>query len=202
MTNNTSRQQVIRILYKEIVQGDIKKILAESNHIRKDGGGARDFRFGSYAKLAPAIAAMFPQTVVKPRKRGGVDTVIDVFKGKFYWQQAGSSTIQSKDAYFEPPTDARPSEGRIVRVSDQACFDTHLIPRGGHGNRVLLLLVQLADGKVWPHYAEEQSLRRPNAWDPVVARELLNCIDAERGERRAVIGFRDFTTNMSYCNGK
>jgi hypothetical protein len=145
---------------------------------------------------------MFPQTVREPRKRGGTSALIDIFKGEFYWQNTATGAIQFKDAFFEPPTDARPSEGRIVRVNDYGCFDTALIPQGGYGNRILLLLIQLADGKVWPYFAEEQSLRTPNAWDPVVARELLNCIDAERGERRAVIGFRDFTTNMSYCNGK
>jgi len=72
----------------------------------------------------------------------------------------------------------------------------------GAGNRVLLLLIQLDDGSLWPHYAEEKSLRTPNAWHPVVAKELLDCLDAARPVNQAVIGYRDFTNTTRYCNGK
>lgn len=201
MSNNSAGQQVARILYKEIVEGDLRKIRAESND-SDTGGGARDFRFGSYEQLVPVIKLMFPEVVQERRKRDKVISNIEVFKGKFYWKSTTGAQTLEKDSFFEPPTDARKSEGRIARVHEYGCFDTSLIPHGGEGNRVLLLLIQRADGKVWPHFAEETSLRTAGGWDPVVARELITCLDAKRAESRAVIGYYDFTSSSSYCNGK
>ena len=192
-------QEVARILYKEILPGDLRKILARSND-SDSGGGARDFRFGAYQSVLPVIKEMFPETVTEARKRNGVTTYLPIFKGHFYWERTDGS-IDSRPSFFEPPTDVRPSEGRIVRVHEYGCFDTKLIPSGGHGNRVLLLLIQRKDGKVWPHFAEEQSLRQPGLWDPAVANELLSCLDAPRNHGRATIGYRDFTSRSRYCNG-
>jgi len=191
--------QVVRILYKELVEGDLRKLQAKSND-SDTGGGARDFRFGAYNTLLPVIKQMFPQTVKESRKRGGQMVQIDVFKGVFSWTNAMGG-VQSKEAYFEPPTDVRPSEGRIARVHEYPCFDASHVKIGA-GNRVLLLLIQLHDGSVWPHYAEETSLRTPNAWHPLVAKELLDCLDAVRPVNQAVIGYRDFTNAGRYCNGK
>lgn len=198
MANRT--RQVARILYKEIKQGDLLKILARSNKT-KSGGGARDFRFGSYKRLVPVIQKMFPQTVKETRKRDGQNIQIDVYKGEFCWEDKQRNVIR-KDSCFEPPTDARGSEGRIVRVPQYDCFDTKLIPNGGEGNRVLFLLIQLDDGSVWPHFAEEKTLRTPGVWDPVVAKELVACLDAKRPVNHSVVGYRDFTSATSYCNGK
>lgn len=72
--------QVARILYKELVEGDLRKLQAKSNDA-DTGGGARDFRFGSYKTLLPVIKQMFPQIVKENRKRGGQIVQIDVFKG-------------------------------------------------------------------------------------------------------------------------
>lgn len=191
---------VARILYKEIVAGDLRKILAQSND-SDTGGGARDFRFGSYNTLIPVIEQMFPKKVKESRRRDGVVEQIDVFQGEFWWHN-GKGQVLRKDSFFESPTDVRPSEGRIARVHEYGCFDTSLVPNGGVGNRVLLLLIQLHDGSVWPYYAEEQSLRIKGKWDPVVAKELLDCLDAKRAANRAVIGYRDFTNSRRYCNGK
>ena len=201
MANTSNGKQVALILYKEIVDGDLRKIMAKSND-SDTGGGARDFRFGSYKKLLPVIKQMFPTTVKLDRKRDDVVSQIDVFKGTFHWQKTAGGKVYTKESYFEPPTDVRPSEGRIARVHEYGCFDTSLIPKGGDGNRVILLLIQNYDGEVWPHFAEEKSLRTPGDWDPVVAKELLKCIDAARPERRAVIGFCDFAASTRYCNGK
>jgi len=191
--------QVARILYKELVEGDLRKLQAKSNDA-DTGGGARDFRFGSYKTLLPVIKQMFPQIVKENRKRGGQIVQIDVFKGAFYWLDA-NGVAQNKDAFFEPPTDVRPQEGRISRVHEYPCFDASNV-KIGVGNRVLLLLIQLDDGSVWPYYAEERSLRTPLAWHAVVAKELLNCMDAERPANQAVIGYRDFVNPGRYCNGK
>lgn len=194
-----SASQVARILYKEIVQGDLRKILAQSND-SDSGGGARDFRFGSYHKLLPIIKKMFP-AVLREARRRGIDNEADVFEGRFSWYNK-QGKLETESAYFESPTNARPSEGRIRRVHEYGCFDTSLIPSGGEENRVFLLLVQLTDKSVWPYFAEEKTLRTPGAWDPVVADEILSCLDAKRRQGQAVIGYRDFTNMDSYCNGK
>jgi len=198
MVNSTVH--VARILYKEIVAGDLRKILAQSND-SDTGGGARDFRFGSFRTLLPVIEKMFPMKASLNRKRDGVVEEVDVFQGEFYWHDDNGKLIK-KDSFFEPPTDVRPSEGRIARVHEYGCFDTSRVPQGGEGNRVLILLIQLSDGTVWPYYAEEQTLRIKGKWDPVVADELLSCLDAKRPVNRAVIGYRDFTNAGKYCNGK
>jgi len=199
-TMANAARQITRILYKEIVAGDLRKILAQSND-SDTGGGARDFRFGSFKQLLPVIELMFPNKVKENRKRNGATDQIDVFQGEFFWQNE-LGNIEHKDSFFEPPTDVRPAEGRISRVHEYGCFDTRHIPKGGIGNRVLLLLIQLNDGSVWPYFAEEKTLRIPGKWDPVVAKELLDCMDAQRAANRAVIGYRDFSNTGRYCNGK
>lgn len=192
--------QVARILYKEILPGDLRKILAQSND-SDTGGGARDFRFGSYKHLLSVIQQMFPKKAKEYRKRDGVVEQIDVFQGEFFWHN-DKGQVERKDSFFEPPTDVRPLEGRIPRVPEYGCFDTRRVPKGGEGNRVLLLLIQLYDGSVWPYYAEERTLRINGKWDPVVAQELLNCLGARRASNRAAIGYRDFINAGKYCNGK
>ena len=191
--------KVARILYKELVEGDLRKLKAKSNDANT-GGGARDFRFGSYKTLLPVIRLMFPQTVQEVRKRGGQSVMIDVFKGAFFWSDA-QGNIHRKDAYFEPPTDVRPTEGRITRVHEYPCFDANSVEISA-GNRILLLLIQRDDDSLWPYYVEEQSLHIPNVWHPVVATELLNCLNAVRPVNQAVIGYRDFISAAGYCNGQ
>lgn len=118
-------RQVVRILYKEIVAGDLRKILAQSND-SATGGGARDFRFGSFKTLLPVITHMFPNRAKENRKRDGVVEEIEVFQGEFFWYDANGMIVR-KNSFFEPPTDVRPSEGRIARVHEYDCFDTSRI---------------------------------------------------------------------------
>lgn len=191
--------QVARILYKELVEGDLRKLQAKSND-SDTGGGARDFRFRSFNRLLPVIRHLFPQIEKLQRRRDNMPVMVDIYKGTFYWYDAAGN-VQTKDGYMEPPTSARPGEGRIPRIHEYSCFDASGL-KIGVGNRVLLLLIQLMDGSVWPYYAEERTLRIAGKWDPVVAKELLSCLDAERPENLAVLGFRDFTTSDRFCNGK
>ena len=190
---------VERFLYKEIKPGDLRKILRESND-SPTGGGARDFRFGSYSKLEKVIKKLFPNVEKQVRTRNKVKVEIDVFKGTFSWESNGK--IITKDSYFEPPTDARPEEGRITRVPEYECFDTSRIPDIKPNNRVLLLLIQLSDGSVWPHFVLEETFRTKGNWHPKVEKHILRCLDAERAKSRAVIGYYDFQTKEGYCDGK
>lgn len=192
--------QVARILYKEIVPGDLRKIHAESNDANT-GGGARDFRFGSYPNIALIVKKMFPNQVIETRRRKGAMVPTTIYSGYFYWNDAAGN-IYREVSYFEPPTDARPAEGRIARVHEQPCLSTTLMPTPAPGNKVFLLLIQLLDSTVWPYYAEERTLRTAGLWDPQVAQRMLNCIDAPRRVDQAVIGFFDFMNGGIYCNGR
>lgn len=190
--------QVARILYKELVEGDLRKLQAKSNDA-DTGGGARDFRFRSFDTLLPVIKQMFPQTVQEERRRKKQLVLVDIYKGYLSWYDEKQNVV-TKDVYLEPPTSARPGEGRIARIHEYPCFDASNVKIGA-GNRVLLLLIQLDDGSVWPYYAQEKSLRTPGDWHPAVARVLLDCIDADRPENQAVLGFKDFTNGKDFCNG-
>lgn len=192
--------QVARILYKEIVEGDRLKIHAESN-IADSGGGARDFRFGSYSNIAPIVQLMFPRQVSEIRRRMGQNVPTTIYSGDFFWRDSYGN-INKAESFFEPPTDARPQEGRLTRVHEQPCLSTALMPTPSLGNRVFLLLIQLLDGSVWPYYAEERTLRTTGLWDPEVAQRMLQCIDAHRRSNQVVIGFFDFLSGGYYCNGR
>lgn len=200
MSKLQETNKVIRILYKEVKDGDRKKVKAESN-TTKSGGGARDFRLGSYKKIRMYIEKIFTEKTQVKRKRDGKHVYIDALKGTLYWED-NEGVIKQHDVIFEIPTDARGAEGRIARIHQIECFDTDLIPEDGPGNRVFLLFIQLADGSVWPYYTDEKSLRTPGEWDEDVARELLSCIDAIRPENYAIVGYIDITNGDRYCNGK
>jgi hypothetical protein len=188
----SGQPDIARILYKEIVEGDRRKADAKSND-SASGGGARDFRF-PYQAVLPVVELIFPQQIVRRGKT--------VHRGAFSWREPGSTQIVVKDAEFMSPTRTRPAEGRISQVSKFSCFDTDRIPKSGAGNRVLLLLIQLYDQSVWPHFAEETTLRVHGEWHPSVANELLSCMDAERRTNCAVIGFIDFARLRRFCNDK
>jgi hypothetical protein len=144
---------------------------------------------------------MFPTAVKENRKRAGIVGEIDVFRGIFFWHDAVTKLECTKESFFEPPTDVRPSEGRITRVHEYDCFDNSLVKGLGEGDRVFLLFIQLQNGEVWPHFADERGLRKVGLWHEQVASELIACIDAKRPAKRAVIGFHDFQNQSNYCNG-
>lgn len=190
--------EVARILYKKLVQGDRAKVKKKSN-IAQTGGGARDFRFGSYKLTEPAVLAMFPIPLKAGRRRKDEKVALDIRKGTFHWYDE-VGVLQTRDAFFEPPTTKRPSEGRLTRVPEFSCFKD--IPAETPGNRILVLLIQRKDGTVWPHLVEEKTLAVPGEWDPKVAQVLIDCLAAKRSKNHAPVGYYDFTTDERYCNGK
>lgn len=181
-----------RVLYREIVQGDFRKFEAKSND-SDSGGGARDLRFRPYDKLKATVDLMFPVTTTETTSQ----RTIQVAKGEFKWQDA-NGVVQSKDAFFYPPTDARPNEGRLARVHTYPCFtDKHPPTTMG---RILVLLTQLPDGSVWPSFATEQDMLTNPLWNQTVAKALLGCLHAKRGSNKVATGFYDFQSQLGFCN--
>jgi hypothetical protein len=188
-------QQVARLVFKEILDGDRKKFLAKSNNDAEAGGGARDLRFGSVDQVKETLKQLFPEVEQKTNKAGNAQ-----FKGTFNWiDQNGEH--QQATALLKPPYLKR-NEFRIAQVHKYACFQVRPIPKASKGNRVLLLLIQRHDGSVWPHFVEEVSLRTPDAWDESVSTPLLECLDAKRAKNVAAMGFIDLSTSKKFCNGK
>lgn len=190
---------VARILYKEIVDGDLRKFRAESNDT-DSGGGARDLRFGDYQAIEPIIMKIFPERLEVDRVRNRTKARVEIFAGTFYWDSSG--TVRSKRVEFEPPTTARPREGRLTRVHQQPSLDPSKLLPLKVNDKVILLFVQRNDGAVWPSFTTQTSLMKPGEWDDRVAKEILKCVDRKRGGDTVVIGYRDFTTAEGYCNGR
>ncbi len=186
---------VARVVFKEIVPGDLRKFKAESNDA-DTGGGARDLRFRPYDEFAPIFRKLFPNVRRETRTREKKKATVEVFEGRFYWQDKAGK-VQSKEATFEPPTSARPGEGRIPVVYTYPPLND--IPPTNEG-RIVVLLVQRTDGHVWPAFATEKSLRS-GEWDESVAKAILQCLDTERKGGQAARGYVDFEDmNRSWCD--
>jgi hypothetical protein len=191
MADAQSGGDVARIVFREILDGDRRKFIARSND-SETGGGARDLRFSSWPSMQATLRKLFPGTRIEKRKRSQ-NTSLEVFTGRFHWMQNGEE--KSREALLEPPTDARPNEGRITRVHEYPCF-TISEPEEGSG-RLLALFVQRHDGTVWPFAITERSLEHDD-WNPAVAEFLLSALNASRRERRAAYGFYDFETGKKF----
>lgn len=183
-------QTTIRVLYKEIRDSDVRKLLAQSND-SDTGGGARDIRYRDFDTIRPIITKLFSTPIRKTKI---------VHTGNLHWIDDKSHKTVSKMAEFWEPTDARPGEGRLAKVHTFACFEPkRMAVAQSEGGRILLLLVQQSDLSVWPYYVSETSLRTNKAWDQKVATAIIDCLD-QGGGRNATQGYVDFTNNTRYCN--
>ena len=152
---------IARVLWKEIRPGDRRKFVAASNDV-PTGGGARDLRFRGDEELENIILSMFPhaeEAFVAARAASGSRGIVARSVGTSMTE--GKSRTKSVAAYMEPPTDARPREWRIVRVHKYEVFQVALPPERDD-DRVLLLLIQTADGKYLApfHYGELAAQRQ------------------------------------------
>lgn len=187
--------KVTLVVFKELREADLRKLRAQSND-SATGGGARDLRFRPYNSFDRAFERLFPEVVNERRKREGRTQTITVRRGTFYWTDAKTGAIMTEEAQFEPPTSARPGEGRLVRVHDYPHLreQAELEP----GKRVLLL-VQDESGAVWPYVVTEASLRNNPEWDVRVAELIIQCLERTK-HHRAPQGYIDLTTGTHYCN--
>jgi hypothetical protein len=191
--DHTKPSGVKRIVFKEIVGGDWRKFVAQSNDA-DSGGGARDLRFRPYDEFAKIFRLLFPSVRHARRRRGGTSVQVEVFVGEFYWHLDGEEG--SREATFEPPTDARGGEGRIPVVHKYPPFTQ---PPPSNEGRVVLLLIQRGDNRVWPAFATERSLRA-NEWDAAVTQVILGALDAHRPAKQVARGYIDFESGRRYSD--
>jgi hypothetical protein len=184
---------IARIVFREILDGDRRKFIADSNDA-DTGGGARDLRFRAWDSLEPIFKKLFPQVRQLARRRDGLPINEMIYVGTFNWQDS-AGTVRTKEALLETPTDARPNEARIAKVHEYGCFQS-IPPYQGTG-RLLVLFVQNPDDTVWPVFATEQSLNQPG-WHPAVANFLLKALSTKRRTGNAAYGYVDFTANENF----
>jgi|GEM_PF-618588 len=192
MTNGASSSATARVVFKEIVRGDLRKFEAAA-HDSDTGGGARDLRFRPYEKFAAIFSVLFPDRIQKNRRRGGKRVSTEVFGGRLYWNE-GQRTMFA-EAVFEPPTDVRGGEGRLTRVHTFPPLRKLPSPDG----RFVLLLIQDDSGRVWPQIVTDTSLQNEE-WNEAVAETILTCLNCEADRELARAGYIDLTTNTRFCN--
>jgi hypothetical protein len=189
----TKPADVKRVVFKQIVEGDFRKFVAQSNDA-ETGGGARDLRFRPFDEFVEVFRLLFPAVRREKRRREGGMIDIEILVGRLHWFDGGNDA--SKEATFEPPTDARPNEGRLPIVHKYPPFN-HL-PSTDKG-RMVLLLVQRDDDTVWVEFASEDSLRS-GEWHDAVAQPILRSLDAKRGFKQVARGFIDLMSGKEYSD--
>jgi hypothetical protein len=183
------------VVFRELASGDLRKFKAASNNAAS-GGGARDLRFRPYDSFQGAFERLFPVEASENRRRGKRGTIVKVRRGKLHWADPVTGATHTQEAQFEPPTDARGNEGRLVKVHEYACFQPPY-PKGE--GKLVLVLARDSDGAVWAHITSENSLRT-DKWHPMVASAILDCLDAKRSRRAIPQGYIHLSSGDRFCN--
>lgn len=173
-------QEIKIVVYKKIVEGDLKKFFAQSN-ISPSGGGARDLRFSPAVQFFPIFQRMF-----RTLKSDGS------YAGYFNWPEHAPTEVT-----IYPPTRSRHNEVRIARVHE--CIPSKYIPHSV-GDCILILILDV-DDKVWPYFITEKSLKEDD-WHPRIREGILTGLNAHRGVKSSPMGYIDIEKGGSYTNGR
>jgi hypothetical protein len=186
-----------RLLFKSIEKGDRLKLEARSN-ISASGGGARDMRL-PHRPFQPAVVKMFPKVVQESRRRDGKTKLLDLRKATLVWTDE-QGQIQTKEITYEPPTTARPSEGRITRIHEIPPLAVAYLPPKTDG-RAIALFIQDSDGRLRAHYTSHAALvNPPRPWYPLARDTILAALKATP-DGHSASGWVDFTTGLNYIHG-
>jgi hypothetical protein len=180
----------VLFVYKEIVSGDLRKLLAESND-SKTGGGARDLRL-PWKTFRPIMWQIFNKEDIG---RGGKKIrVADVT-----YLDADDKPRRTRLEYW-PPTASRPTEDRISKIHASPALGGQL-PKTGKG-RVFVLLIKFDDGTIRCEYAYEDELKQKGVWATEVSNAILSCMAsaALRNGTRTVQGYYNFTDGTGHCH--
>lgn len=192
---------VRRLVYKQLLEGDYRKLAAQSNDATT-GGGARDLRF-PFAAFDNVFARLLPNRRVEVRRRAGVPQDVALRWGPVFvdeQDETGTWVTRTFDMVWESPTDARGSEGRVARVHESPAARSLLEARDEALGEVFVLFIQDDRGELRVHYAYEEDLRS-GKWAEAVARPILTHLDGDRRQDRAVVGYIDFVDNFHYAHG-
>jgi hypothetical protein len=182
---------LLRYVFREVLAGDTRKFKAQSNDATT-GGGARDFRFRPYDKFGGIFEQMLSSRKTELRLRDGVRVPQELYTSRVRVVGQNGAYVD-KPIEFEPPTTARPDEGRLTRLSSYG-----LEVPSGNGGRILLLLYQTGDSQLWLNFVTQQQLEA-GLWDATLTKLLLNCLNAPRAQNHAAQGFHDFALGSDFC---
>lgn len=178
----------VLFVYKEIVAGDLRKLVAESND-SKTGGGARDLRL-PWKTFRPIMHRIFTKNSVG---RGGKPIRTATVT---YLDENGN--LQNTELTYWPPTDARPTEDRLAAVHASPALGGQL-PSTSNG-RVFLVLTMFDDDTVRCDYAYEDDLRKKGVWAEEASNQILSCMSSGASNNRTVQGYYDFITGEGFCH--
>ena len=167
----------VLIIYKVIVEGDLRKFENQSND-SATGGGARDLRFNPLSVFRPIFIRMFPKEIKK-----------DQYEAIFHW-----SHYPPTHTIIHTTTANVRKEVRIACIRE--CLHNFPVNAGD----AIFLLVMDSNGEVWPYFTSEQSLRNDD-WDPLVSSEILRGLAAKRNTKTTAAGYLDLENNVYYTNG-
>lgn len=173
-------QEIKIVVYKKVVEGDLKKFFAQSN-ITQSGGGARDLRFSPAGMFFPVFQRMF-----RTRKADGT------YSGYFFWADNVPTEVT-----IHPPTTSRPNEVRIAKVHE--CIPDKHIPKSIRD--CILIMILDSQNKVWPYFITEKSLREDD-WHPRIKEGILEGLGARRSAKCSPMGYIDIENGGSFTNGR
>jgi hypothetical protein len=174
---------VKRFIFKELVEGDFRKFIAQSNDT-DTGGGARDLRYKPQKIFYPFFEKMMAV-------KNADNTLDDIF----HWEIEGK--VITTKVKVHPPTNSRPNEIRIARVHQ--CIPDEVVPQ--NHNNAIFLIVQYSDNSLWPYFVTIDSIRNDD-WDPIVKRVITEAYDVEKRENITATGYYDYETGEEYYYGK
>ena len=181
-------------VYKEIVAGDLRKLLAESNDA-VSGGGARDLRFP-----AKEFGAVMRRIFTTPATGRGGRSILTA--DVLYRDAQGSAKYTTLEYW---PKYASRSEERISKIHKSPALGGQM-PRGDRG-RIFVVLLQFDDGSVRCTYAYEHDLVDRKKWATELARQILDCMQAadQKNFRRTKslvtpMGYYEFAHGTGYCH--
>lgn len=193
MSETPIRLTPARIVYKEILAGDLRKLRGESNDT-PSGGGARDLRF-PWRAFRPVMHLIF----TRQETRGG-----RTYRSADVNYVDGAGTRRSATLEYWPATPSRPAEDRVARVHSSPALGGSRMPDTGRG-RVFVVFSQFTSGEVRCDYAYEDDLRA-GLWAGAVSSAILGCISstAQRNSTRTenfmpTQGYWDFTEGTGLC---
>lgn len=176
-----------RVLFKELLDGDYRKIEASSNEDPDVGGGARDLRF-NYDAFNNFVGKMLTER--DPVEREGGDTL---YKGKVEYAPGHIGELVWEPAY---PTR---NEGRLRRIHESPAF--RVAPQF-RGEAVVVLIVQVSEGPLRVHFVRESDLRSgTSGLDRRIETVIRECLDNTRDDWAAK-GYVDLTDEDvdRYCH--
>lgn len=182
---------LLRFVYREVLAGDRRKFVANSADA-DTGGGARDFRFSPYDKFEGIFEKMLAGRRFENRTRNGVTVPQEILTSRVQVARANGKWVD-KPIEFEPPTTARPNEGRLTRLNSYELE----VPTGAVG-KILLMLFQTGDGQVWLSFATETQLNS-GRWEKTLTKILQDCLAERRPVNHAAQGFHDFSLGSGFC---